>query len=349
MSRGLEALRQCLLEDPAQPGADDICARLPELCPDVFAPGAHVEALRLKSRVVRVTTRLDEHLASVVVKCLPRACAERNALVITGWLPRIGMADAAPRLLGTIRSDTSDWQVYEDLGTTVLDAAHPRPDVVAALVELITRLHTRAAVSPLLAEWRPQLADFGIRYFASNISEALARLDDLSAIEARFTAAERTVRQRLVERLQALLHSLPSRAGVMEECGGPETLLHGDLWTVNAVVTSGLDGPRARLIDWDRVGVGPVSYDLSTFLYRFPAVERPWILKQYRCAVGRAGWHLPDDAELNVLFETAECARYANRVIWPAMGLMTATAESGHWELAEILAWFDALQPVIPL
>ena len=49
-----------------------------------------------------------------------------------------------------------------------------------------------------------------------------------------------------------------------------------------------------------------------------------------------------------LLFETAECARYASRVIWPAAGLLEGTAEWGHWELDQILGWFEALEPVIP-
>ena len=347
MSSNVDVLRQ-LLEDPVQPGAGDVCALLAELCPDLFAPGSQIQALRLKSRVVRVRSQVDGKVLSVVLKCLTRAVAARNALVITRWLPGIGLADAAPALLGTIKGETYDWQVYEDLGATVLDATDPSPDAVAAAVELIASLHTRAAGATLLAECRQHLDDLGMNYFVSKVAEAVARLEALSAIEGRLTAAERTVRDRLIERLQALLETVPSRTQLMQQYGGPDTLLHGDLWTINTVVIAGPEGPKARLIDWDRVGVGPVSYDLSAFLYRFPAGERPWILKQYRSAVARAGWHLPDDAELNVLFETAECARYASRVIWPAMGLLNGTAESGHWELAQILAWFEALEPVLP-
>src|SRR5256885_9944571 len=78
----------------------------------------------------------------------------------------------------------------------------------------------------------------------------------------------------------------------------------------------------ARHINWDHAAVGPVSYDLSTFLYRFPKPERPWILEAYRRAVAPAGWHLPPTWLLNVVFETAEYARYANRIIWPAVALL---------------------------
>ena len=233
-------------------------------------------------------------------------------------------------------------------GTSELDAARPRLDVVAAAVDLIARLHTRAAGSALLAECQQHLDDLGMRYFASNVSEAIVKLEALSAAEHGFTDAERRVRTCLITRLNQLLDSLPRRTEFMRRCGGPYTLLHGDLWTINTVVVAGPEGPRARLIDWDRIGVGPISYDLSTFLYRFPAADRSAILEQYRTAVALAGWHLPSDSDLNVLFETAECARYASRVIWPAVGLLEGTAEWGHWELAQILGWFEALEPVIP-
>jgi thiamine kinase-like enzyme len=50
----------------------------------------------------------------------------------------------------------------------------------------------------------------------------------------------------------------------------------------------------SRLIDWDHAGVGPASYDLSTFLLRFPPGRRKAILDLYgRClevAGARARW-----------------------------------------------------------
>jgi thiamine kinase-like enzyme len=135
----------------------------------------------------------------------------------------------------------------------------------------------------------------------------------------------------------------------MHELGGPETLLHGDLWTINTLVIPGSQGLEARLVDWDRAGVGPVAYDVSTFLYRFPADRRHSIWNEYHCALNRAGWRLPEPADLNLLFETAECARYANRIIWPATALVSEAPESGgHDELSQVLSWFESLEPVFP-
>ena len=110
----------------------------------------------------------------------------------------------------------------------------------------------------------------------------------------------------------------------------------------------GANGPQARLIDWDHAAVGPISYDLSTFLLRFPRERRPWILDLYRQSVARAGWRLPTAEDLNLLFETAELARFANRVIWPALAIANDGAEWGFDELSEVERWFEDLEPVLP-
>jgi len=74
--------------------------------------------------------------------------------------------------------------------------------------------------------------------------------------------------------------------------GGPETLLHGDLWPKNVFVSTADDAPRARLSTGSRRR-RPFSYDLSTFLYRSVGEERPWLLERYRAAAERAGRRLP--------------------------------------------------------
>ena len=96
------------------------------------------------------------------------------------------------------------------------------------------------------------------------------------------------MRERLIARLCGLLEEVRHRAQALREFGGPETLLHGDLWTTNTFVVPTAAGPQARLIDWDHAGVGRFSYDLSTFLLRFPADDRPWILEAYAAATARA-------------------------------------------------------------
>ena len=84
------------------------------------------------------------------------------------------------------------------------------------------------------------------------------------------------------------------RAQVLAALGGPETLLHGDLWPTNVIVLPDGDAVRVRLIDWDEAAAGPIGFDLSTFLLRFDPSHRRWILDIYRQAVDRlAGWELP--------------------------------------------------------
>src|SRR5439155_25729917 len=138
---------------------------------------------------------------------------------------------------------------------------------------------------------------------------------------------------------------------VFEEAAGPDTLLHGDLGTINAFGAPPAGGLRAQLVDWDRVGVGPFSYDLSAFLIRFPPEERAWILDRYREAVAPAGWRLAAVPELTDLVDTAERGRYANRIISPALALLSEHAAWGFPELAEVEPWFRALDqsPVLHL
>jgi hypothetical protein len=82
---------------------------------------------------------------------------------------------------------------------------------------------------------------------------------------------------------------------------------------------------------------------------RFPLQHRAWVLELYRQAVAEAGWRLPGDRELNFLFETHEYARFANRIIWPAIALVTDRAEWGVEALAEIEGWFAQFEPVLSL
>ena len=146
-----------------------------------------------------------------------------------------------------------------------------------------------------------------------------------------------------------LLADMPRRAEALKEVGGPDTLLHGDLWRENAFVTVSSEAARVQLIDWDHAGVGPLTYDLSTFLLRFPSAERRWILDRYRKKLSGAGLRLPSERELNVLFETAEYARFANRIIWPAIAIAEDKQPWGWEALSEIDEWFENFEPVLAL
>jgi Ser/Thr protein kinase RdoA (MazF antagonist) len=127
---------------------------------------------------------------------------------------------------------------------------------------------------------------------------------------------------------------------VFKEAAGPHTLLHGDMWPINVFVDQTPGGLQARLVDWDKVAVGPFSYDLSTLVLRCPPAERPRILERYWQAAARSGWRPTSPSELSILFDTAERARCANRVIWPVLALLQEGAEWGFGELAEVERWF---------
>ena len=69
----------------------------------------------------------------------------------------------------------------------------------------------------------------------------------------------------------------------------------------------------------------------------------------YHGSLGRLGWRLPSVADLNLLFATAEWARWANRVIWPALAAVEGHhAEWAFDELAVVEQWCELMTPVLP-
>ena len=332
------------LEWRSEPGWTELRCALRELLGGVD-PTERVVALRhLKEKVLRLEFAPGTPWRSVVVKRLEPAVAQRNQLVATRWLPTLGLGDRCARLLGVAadRGGRSVWHISEDLGEETL-AARPTAARVEATIDLIAQLHARAAPHAILPDVRRWALDLGLPYFTSNVRDAITALEALRSHGIKAPPEYAGLPDRLLERLCTLLADAPRRAAVFEEAAGPDTLLHGDPWTINAFVEATPDGLRARLVDWDRAGVGPFSYDLSTFLFRFPPAERPGILERYRRALARAGWHLAPTPQLQVLFDTAERARYANRVIWPALALLAERAAWGFPELAEVERWFEAL------
>jgi len=323
------ALRRAVT-DAAEPGAAELSTALGETLRDEASDGP-VVFQRLKSRVYRL--RLGEsspERRSFVLKRFDPWLARRNELVARRWLPALGLGDRCPQLytVAAERSGSWIWHVYEDIGDGAIDPENPDRPSVVAVVELLASLHTRAARHALLPGCRHICGDLGAPYFAANVRDAIAVLERLE---------QRPVRDRLLDRLYRLRHEQSRRAQALEDLGGPDTLLHGDLWTTNTFVAP----PHAA--------VGSATYDLSTFLYRFAPCDRPWILEAYARAVAPSGWTLPSGPELNGLFETAEYSRYANRIIWPAVALLEEGAAWGWDTLTEVERWFDAMTPVLPL
>ena len=336
-----------VLEGSGQPGLTELRELLQELIGGRGGTGRVIDQQMLQprgQRVVRLRFAIDGQTRSVVVKRLKPEIAIRNELVARRWLPAVHMAESGPALLAGVAARNGEcvWHVYDDLGPWELDPRETGRERVQAAVELIARMHTRFARHALLGEVRLHGGDFGIHFYESNVHDAICALEAV-----RPPAQHQAVRAGLLERLYQLRAELPRRAHALTELGGPETLLHGDLWAINVFVIRADHGLKARLIDWDHAAVGPASYDLSTFLMRFPESERPWILDSYQEAVAPVGWRLPDARDLNLLFETAELARFANRIIWPAIALAQDQAEWGFDTLAEIEEWFGNLEPVL--
>jgi hypothetical protein len=302
----------------------------------------HVQ--QLKRHVFRLEVANGAECHSVILKRLEPGVAQKNWLVADRWLPALGLGDYCARVLGVaaIRRGDVVWHVYEDLGDETL-AVRLNAACLRATVEVIAELHTRAANHRVLPDVRRYAGHLGAPYFLANVRDAIAALEALADSAIVPPPEFVDVPARLLDRLVALRGDASRRMRVFDAAAGPDTLLHGDLWPINIFVRESVKGSRVRFVDWDKLGVGPFSYDLSTFLFRLSPAERPEILNVYREAVARAGWRLGTVQDLELLFDTAERARYANRVIWPARALLDERAAWGFPELAEVERWFEAL------
>jgi hypothetical protein len=287
---------------------------------------------------------------SVVVKRMPPRVALANQLVAERWLPAVGLEWACPGLLGVVDdlAGSAVWHIYDDVGGTGLDGVPPDPRQVVPVVELIVDLHTRFADHALLAECRERSGELGMGFYTVEVARSVAFLKSIGSHGPSLPREHVALRDRLLGRVERLYDEREERALLHESGGGPDTLLHGDLWTTNTLVVQRTDGLQPRLIDWDHVGVGPVTYDLSTFICRFTPEHRLWILGRYREAAARRGWRLPHDRTLNLLFETAEYARFACCLAEAARA--ASLGESWAFEqLAEIDTWFASLEPALPV
>jgi hypothetical protein len=333
------------LEEWQEPGVAELCDLVQRMLDCTVSSAQTLDLERLKQGVYRLRIGSGP-IRTLMLKCLKPAIAQTDRLVVERWLPALGLGDRCPQLLAAAsqRDGCWVWHVYEDLGDETLNVRR-EPLRLATAVALIAELHTRAATHPLVPEIRWRARDHGVHFFTSNLRDAIAALESLATLRRDVPPEFAPARTRLLQRLYELRDDAPRRVRLMEQAGGPDTLLHGDLWPKNVFVTLAADGARAQLIDWDHVGAGPFSYDLSTFLYRSSREERPWILQWYREAVERAGWHLPELGELNLLLHTAESARYIHCILFAAMALLHDDAEWGINELVDWDRWFEALGP----
>jgi len=306
---------------------------------------------QLKANVHRLGVVIDGWERMLIVKWSDPVVARRSRLVACRWLPAVGLGDLGPPLLTVAaeRNGEGAWQIYEDLPGKPLSTEQPVVGEVEAVIDAIARVHTSFAEHPLLRECRLWGGDRGIHFYSANVHDAVIALHSLDLDLDRGDANAIAARDALLERMHLLEQEEPERAQSLASAGGPDTLLHGDLWPTNAIVQSRSDGFSVRLIDWDEVAAGPSWYDVSTLMLRFDPSHRRWILDAYRQAVARlADWPIPGDRDLNLIFETCAYARLASLLVWSVAA--AAEGDSG-WlpeRLAAMVEWLDAVRPVLP-
>lgn len=334
------------LDERREPGGAEVGEALERLLDGAAALDDAIGLERLQKGVYRLRVNGVTGRTLVIKRHTP-AIAHTDRLVAERWLPALGLGDRCPRLLAAAAQQEGRWvwHVYEDLRAETIAERRERARLEAA-VDVVARLHTRGVGHAVLPEVRWHGRDHGARSSIACLRDGIALLEALATVRkpARFAAA----RWRLLERLYRLFDAAPGLVSRMEKAGGPETLLHGDLGPKNIFVATTSNRCSARLIDWDHVGVGPASYDLSTLLYQSSPADRPWMLSRYREALARAGHRLPGDRELNGLFHAAETARGVNSIIWPAMALLNDGAAWGRSGLVDIDDWFESLRPPLP-
>jgi hypothetical protein len=303
----------------------------------------------LKTDVHRLRVDVDGAERSLVVKWSDPGVARRSWLVARRWLPAVGLEDQGPPLLAVAADPTCEgaWHFYDDLDGRPLASERPVETEVEAAIDTIARVHTSFAEHRLLPECRLWGGDRGMNFYSANLRDAVIALRSLDL--DRRGAGAIAVRDALLERIDYMKEQESERAQIFAASGGPETLLHGDLWPTNVVVLANGDAPRVRLIDWDEAAVGPIGFDLSTFLLRFDSSHRPWILDAYRHAVDRlAGWELPPERDLNLIFETAAQARLASLLVWSVAAAVDGESNWLPERLAALVEWLDAVEPVLP-
>lgn len=339
MIEGLEVL----LPEQSRPDALVLGDYINEFVGDHYGGGRLVRQERIKSQVYRLHFELENEVLTLILKCMEGRIARRNELVARRWLPAVGLSEAGPPLLATVGSSNGEsvWHIYDDLGTRTLADNIDNPQEVAVTVRLIADLHKRFIEHPYMAEFRLYGGDLGAHFVESNLNDAILNLRTI----VKSTESHWTVADRLLERVSGIMEELPSRLRILKELSGPETLLHGDLWLSNVFVSP--EG-QVRLIDWDRAAAGPIAYDLSTFLLRFPAKRRRELLELYREMAHPNTWKIPAYRDLNIIFETFEFARYACLMIWPAIALWESEAAWALEQLEEIERWFQIWESVFP-
>lgn len=196
-----------------------------------------------------------------------------------------GISDLLPAGLTTppaatvFRHHDRTWLVMRDIGAVLQQSWTPDSAMTAARRAAL--LYVPGAVRPGLLD-APWLELAGYAAYAHHVPAGHENLDAL--------ADDPRLRTLFTPEQVGALHTCLDAA---EELGSraaelPGTLVHGDLTPRNA----GLDPYGAlALIDWEHVGVGPVGFDLGTFVSLYRAfggngeLDEPALLETYAQAV----------------------------------------------------------------
>jgi thiamine kinase-like enzyme len=359
-----------LFQDRRRTEVHKLFELIQELLGGASIDGRLLKEERLQKRnVYRLIWEINGGIRTFVVKQFSTDSSRIEKQAIGEWLPAVNLASIAPKLLGVAAEATTEyiWHVYEDFGDNAMDQSltnnameihkdhgfltplkiSPDKDHIKAIVKTIANLHKRFQGHDLINKCRLESTDLGSDFLQNNVHNAIYALESLQPGNMRLSKQHIAVRDNLLDKLYTLRESLAWRSDLLKKSGGPDTLLHGDFGVKNAFVIQTERGLTGKLIDWDHAGVGPISYDLSTFLMQIPCDDRSSVLDLYKKARRNESINWPGWNEWNLLFETHEYARLANCVTWPAMAAGENYAEWAFDDLKEIDGWFEDMQLVL--
>jgi thiamine kinase-like enzyme len=240
------------------------------------------------------------------------------------------------------------WHVYEDLGTSLLDAHRESEAHLKQAAEALADVHARGLGHWLLGEIRHFGRDLGTHFLRGSILDAARSLERVSQDRVPSSDLETGVLSKVSDAVEAARETLAVHVAILQANGGPETILHGDVNLDNIAYPDGSGDHGVRFMDWDHAGVGPPTYDLSCFLSGVPPHLHTPVLAAYRNAFRPLEEMVPSDPEiLREVFHALELGRLCNRVVWATSGILDGDADWGWEELALIGDWF-AKQPVVP-
>lgn len=306
---------------------------------------------KIKANVFRIRFEDRAQIRSIIAKGMDALAARSVEMTANRWLPAVDLNHIGPSLLAIApqSDDQHVWHLYRDFGPCTLNAVSPAPRQIALVIDCLAKMHGRFADHPILADCRIWAANRCTNGYTTHVMDAIRSVESCLAMTGRRSSGHGNLLDNLLRNLEDLLRDAPRREQTLIEFGGPQTLLHGDLWPSNILVYGTDHGQKARFIDWERVGVGVVSYDLSTILSRFLVELRPMILEQYRRSAEPFGINVPDVEISNLLFDTAEKARIVYCINCSALAILEGEAEWGYVNLREQLSWLNNLNPFLPV